>query len=426
MTTPNNSPSTNRRDFLAATSAVTAASLLSPGGVFAAGNGTLKVGLVGCGGRGTGAATNALNADPGVKITALADVFPEQVGKSLNLLAREYPGRVEVPADRQFSGFDAYQQLLKTDVDVVLLCTPPGFRPQHLKAAVEAGKHIFCEKPMAVDAVGVRSVIETSKLAKQKKLNLVGGFCYRYDLPKRETIKRIHDGAIGDVLTIHTSYNTGTIWHRGSNPKWSEMEYQMRNWYYFTWLSGDHYVEQHIHSIDKALWVMKDQHPVSAVALGGRQQRTDEKYGNIWDHFSVIFEYANGAKVFTNTRQQAGCYNEVTDYVYGTKGIAELMSHKIDVFGGSKWNYSGDAPNMYDYEHVELFQAIRKGTTINDGETMTASTLMGIMGRMAAYTGKKITWEEALNSKESLVPSTFAWGANPVPPIAIPGKTKFA
>jgi predicted dehydrogenase len=308
-------------------------------------------------------------------------------------------------------------------VDVVLLATPPGFRPMHLRAAIDADKHVFCEKPMAVDAPGVRSVIETAELAKLKKLCLVSGFCFRYDLGKRETIERVHGGAIGDVLAIHCNYIANPIWHVDRKPSMSDMEWQMRNWYYFTWLSGDHNVEQHIHSLDKAAWVMKDTYPIAAVGLGGRQVRIEPVYGHIFDHHAVVYEYANGAKVFSFTRQMKNCFNEVSDHVIGSNGSCQLMQHKID--GPKAWQYRGKPTDMYQQEHDELFAGIRAGSAVNDGGFMAYSTLMGIMGRMATYTGQKVTWQQALHSKENLMPPNLDMNASlPVPPVAKPGVTK--
>jgi myo-inositol 2-dehydrogenase / D-chiro-inositol 1-dehydrogenase len=418
-------PTTSRRDFLLTSGAALAASSLAAGGIFATGSDTLKVGLIGCGGRGTGAAKNALKADPAARLTAVADAFDDRLKEHLAILQKdkEIAGQVAVTPETCFVGFDAYKKVLNAGVDVVLLCTPPGFRPLHLKAAIEAGKHVFCEKPVAVDAPGVRSVIETSKLAKSKNVSLMSGFCYRHDHAKIETIDRIHSGAIGEVVAIQSNYLTNPIWHRKSESPYGDMEYQMRNWYYFTWLSGDFIVEQHIHSLDKAAWVLGGAYPIAAVGLGGRQQRVEPKFGNIWDHFSVMFEYEGGQRVYSNCRQMSGCVGDVSDHVMGTKGSAELMSHTIRA--EKPWSYSGEAPNMYDQEHIDLFRAIRSGKPFNDGEAAAHSTLMGIMGRMSAYTGKKITWQQALSSKEDLTPKAYEWGANPVASVAVPGVTKF-
>jgi predicted dehydrogenase len=417
---------TSRRHFLKASAATLAAAAAVP--AHAAGGDMLRIGLIGCGGRGTGAAEQAIRADKYGRLVAMADAFPERIEKSLKTLKQGLgelaAEHLDVPPDRQFSGLDAYKHVIDS-VDVVLLCTPPGFRPMHLRAAVEAGKHVFCEKPMAVDGPGVRSVIESAAIAKKKGRCLVSGFCYRYDPAKRETVKRIHDGAIGDVLAIHCNYNTGYV--GTPTPQTSDMgdlEWQLRNWWFFTWLSGDHIVEQHIHNLDKAAWVFKDAYPVAAVGLGGRQVRTEPKYGHIFDHHAVVFEYDNGRKVFSYCRQQNYCANDVSDHVFGTRGSAELMKHTID--GPNKWAYRGDREDMYQVEHNELFAAIRAGKPINDGDFMARSTLMGILGRMATYTGQRITWEKALGSKEDLTPKTLEMKASlPVPPVAKPGITKF-
>ncbi|QDU20499.1 Gfo/Idh/MocA family protein [Urbifossiella limnaea] len=417
---------TSRRTFLAGSAA--AVSLL-PAGAFAAGNDTLRVGLVGCGGRGTGAASQALQADPNVKLVAMCDAFKDRLDSSLRELRniRAIAGKIDVTPERCFDGFDGYQRLLNSGVDVVLLCTPPGFRPQHLRAAIQAGKHVFCEKPVAVDATGVRSVVETARMAREKNLGLCSGFCYRYDQAKRETVKRIHDGMIGDVQAMHITYLTGTLWHRGENPDWTPMHYQMRNWYYYTWLSGDFIVEQHCHNFDKAAWVFKGEMPVACTAVGGRQVRTDPKYGHIYDHFAATFEYRSGAKLFSHCRQMAGCNGDVNDHVFGTKGQAHLMRHSISVNGGgSGWEMGeGDVKNMYQVEHDELFASIRAGRPINDGEAAANSTLMAILAREAAYSGKRITWAQMLASKQNLVPANPQWGPHEVTGVPQPGQYQF-
>ncbi len=421
----------SRREFLQTSSiAAAGASLLGSLSIARAahvsGDDTLKIGLIGCGGRGTGAATDALGADKNIKLVAMGDAFADRLDQSLQTLERNFhsqPGKVDVPPDRRFTGFDAYKQVLATDIDVVLLTTPPHFRPIHLKAAVEAGKHIFCEKPVAIDAPGLRSVLATAEEAKKKDLCICSGLCYRYDYAKRDTIKRIHDGQIGDVSAIHSTYLTGTLWHHPRKPEWSEMEYQVRNWLYFTWLSGDHIVEQHIHSLDKAMWVMNDEPPASAVAQGGRQVRTGDLWGNIYDHFSVVYEWPSGVKVFSQCRQMADCVDDVNDQVIGTKGRASIMAHTIT--GESPWKYMGHANGMYQQEHAELYAAIRAGQRIDNSHYMCQSTMLAILGRMSAYTGQKITWEQALASKEDLSPAKYEWGPIPVPEVAMPGKTKF-
>jgi myo-inositol 2-dehydrogenase / D-chiro-inositol 1-dehydrogenase len=294
---------------------------------------------------------------------------------------------------------------------------------------VEKGKHVFMEKPHAVDAVGARKVIEAAKLAEAKKLAVCSGFTYRYDDHKRETVKRIHDKAIGDVSAIHTTFLTGELWDRASktnDPK--HMETQLRMWYYYTWLSGDFIVEQAIHSVDKAAWVMNGELPVLAYGTGGRIARTDPKYGNIWDNFSIVYEYQSGAKVFLQCRQINGCMGDNSDHIMGTKGSARMTigSHSIKTASGV-WKPEGkhDFGFAYQQEHIELFASIRAGKPMNDAIVSAYSTLMGIMGREAAYTGQKITWEKMLASKQDLSPKVYDWVENPVPPVAIPGKTKF-
>jgi predicted dehydrogenase len=427
VTQPSSSqPSATRRDFLTASAVAAGATLLgNVPSVHAAGGDMLKVGLIGCGGRGTGAATQALHADSNVKLFAMADAFADKIPASIEQLKGDtaIAAKVDVTPDRCFTGIDAYKQVIGC-CDVVLLCTPPHFRPAHIKAAVEAGKHVFCEKPIATDTFGVHSVLESCRAAKAKNLSIVSGLCYRYEHSKRETMKRVHDGQIGDIVAMHTNYLAQGLWHKPRKPGWSDMEWQMRNWLYFTWLSGDHIVEQHIHSLDKMAWAMKDAHPTKAVGLGGRQSRTGTEYGHIFDHHAVIFEFPGGVKMFSFTRQQNGAATDVNDYLIGTKGTCSVQQHTIT--GEKPWSHvrqKGD--DMYQNEHDELFASIRKGTPINNGEYMCQSTLIAIMGRMATYTGKVITWDMAMNSKENLSPASYNFGDLPMPPVAKPGVTKF-
>ncbi|QDU28696.1 Inositol 2-dehydrogenase [Anatilimnocola aggregata] len=424
------SPEKSRRSFLKSSAALAVAgsvvtTMTGARAVHAAGSDMLKVALIGCGGRGSGAAVDSMAADKNAKITVLADAFGDRVEIARNALKGPLGEQLDVKPENCFVGIDAYKQVMASDVDVVLLCSPPGFRPAHLRAAVEAGKHVFCEKPVAVDAPGVRSVLESSEIARQKNLNLVSGLCWRYDYGVRETMKQIQDGMIGDIVAIQENYLTGGLWHRGREEKWSEMEYQMRNWLYFTWLSGDHNVEQHIHSLDKAMWLMGDKPPKLCYGIGGRQVRTGEKWGNIYDHHAVCYEWDNGVKCFAFTRQMPGCFNETEDYVLGTKGKASLIKHEVTA-GDTKWKYRGPKPSMYKVEHVELFGAIRAGSPINNGTYMSYSTLLAIMGRMATYTGQNITWDMAMSSVEDLTPRKLVLGDTPVPKVAIPGETKFS
>ncbi len=423
----------SRRQFLKTTSILAAASGASasvlghaatahPGG-----SDLLKVGVVGCGGRGTGAILNALQADENVKLTAIADAFADRIELCLGSLQHELSaeGKIDVPKERQFVGFNAYQELIDSDVDVVILATPPHFRPLHLKAAVDAGKHIFCEKPVAVDAPGIRSVMETSRLAKEKGLSLVSGLCLRYHPGHIEALQRLHDGAIGDVHTLFANDYRGTIWVKTPNPDWTDMHLQMRNWYYYTWLSGDFNVEQHIHYLDLCSWI-KGSYPVKAIGMGGRQVRTEEKYGNIFDHHSVVYDYEDGSRLISNTRQQDDVATDISCYAQGTQGTAEIASSKISITNADgKWRHREKVKSMYDIEHDQLFEGIRAGKPINNGEYMCNSTLLAIMGRMATYTGQEITWEQALNSEEDLTPDAYDWGPAPEVVIATPGKTKF-
>ena len=422
-------PSESRRHFLKASSAALAGSTLAPlalGGVHSAGSDVLKVGLIGCGGRGTGAAANAMRADPQTQLYAMGDAFSDQLNNSLNNLKKQdFADRINVPEERCFVGFDAYKQVIDA-CDVVLLATSPHFRPMHLEACLAAGRHVFCEKPVAVDGPGLRRVLEVTRAMKASKLNLVSGLCYRYQFAKQETIKRIHDGAIGDVKAMQCTYNTGGLWHRGHQPHWSDMEYQMRNWLYFYWLSADHAAEQHIHSLDKLLWAMNDEPPVKCTASGGRSVRTEEKYGNVFDHFNTVFEWKDGLRGFSSCRQWVGCKSDVSDYLFGTKGRANIQRHSIEGEAG-KWRHRGEGPDdMYQNEHNALFAAIRAGEAINNGEYMCKSTLMALMVRMSAYTGQEITWEQALNSQEDLTPPAYDWISLEPAPVSRPGITKFA
>ena len=418
----------SRRDFLK-NSSMTALGLaglpaLAPG-AFAGGGDIIRVGLIGCGGRGGGAARQALMADPGTQLVALADAFPDRLEAKLKQLsdAEAIQDRVNVPPERRYSGFDGGRRLIESDVDVVLLAETPHFRPMHLMQAVKAGKHIFAEKPVAVDAPGVRMALEATELARQKNLNLVAGLCWRYDNAKKATIQQVLDGRIGEIRAMQCTYNTGALWHRGDKEDWSRMEWQLRNWLYFTWLSGDHIAEQHIHSIDKMPWAMGDVYPVACVANGGRQVRTDPKYGNIFDHFNTTYEWENGVKAFASCRQISGCHSDVSDHIFGSKGTCHVFDHSCS--GESEWEFEGEGNDMYQQEHDELFAAIRAGKVINNGEYLAKSTLMAIMGRMAAYTGQRVTWEMALNSQERLGPENYDWTDIDVEEIPRPGKTRF-
>lgn len=391
---------------------------------------TLKVGLIGCGGRGTGAAVQALQADPDAVLTAMGDVFEDRLNESYQELIKVANDKVKVKNQNKFVGFDAYLKVIRSGVDVVLLATPPAFRPDHLIAAIDAGKHVFCEKPVAVDAPGVRKVLTAAKKAQEKRLSLVSGFCLRYDLANRAIFGKILKGDIGDIKTVSTFRNGGELWYKPRQPQWSDMTNQMRNWYYYNWLSGDFIVEMAVHSLDMMSWAMGDKMPVRATGTGGRQVRVDEKYGNIYDHFAVEFEYANGAKGFHFTRQQANTSSRNSAEVLGTDGTALInVGRNQEITGKNAWKYTGPKNDMYQTEQDKLFASIRNGKPMNDGEWMANSTMLAILGRMVAYTGQTLTWEQAINSNEILGPKTedFNWDLKwDGPPVAKPGITQFS
>ncbi len=419
----------NRRTFLQQSSAIvlgTSATSCASTGFLMGSSGPLKVGLVGCGGRGTGAAAQALRADPDTVLWAMGDAFSDMLESHLTSLLKseDIAPRIDVPKERQFSGFDAYKKVID-ECDVVLLATSPHFRPIHVEYAVDQGRHLFIEKPVATDVPGLRRIKAACERGAEKGLSMVSGLCYRYQFAKQETFKRLHDGEIGDITTIQCTYNTGGLWHRGRKPEWSEMEYQMRNWLYFTWLSGDHIAEQHIHSLDKMLWAMGDEAPVKCTSTGGRILRTDDKYGNVYDHFNTVFEWKSGVRGFSSCRQMPGTSHDVSDYAFGTKGTAELQSHRIRNAAG-RWRYRGEGPDdMYQNEHDALFASIRANEPINNSDYMIKSTMLAIMGRMSAYTGQSITWEQAWASELDLSPPAYDW-INDMPdrPVSLPGVTK--
>lgn len=426
-----------RRDFLKGSTATAVGaslvgSLATPIGAYAQGSDTIKIGLIGCGGRGTGAATQALSVEGPVKLTAMGDAFPDHLNSSLSNIKREMsktPERVDVPEDQKFTGLDAFQKVLATDIDVVIMATPPGFRPMMFEAAVQAGKHVFMEKPVATDSPGVRKVLENVKIAKQKNLKVGVGLQRHHQAGYIETIKRIKDGQIGDVVALRVYWNGGGVWDpRKTREEVSgEMEYQIRNWYYYNWLCGDHITEQHIHNLDVGNWVMDD-YPVEANGMGGRIYRTDKKYGEIYDHHAVEFTYANGTKMFSQCRHIPRCWNSVSEHVHGTNGHGDIGGYSL-TSDSDRWKFRGQGKNPYQQEHDDLFAAIRNDTPYNEGEYGAKSTLTSIMGRFATYTGKTVTWEQAMNSNVNLFPNELSWDADPpvlpdengVYPITIPG-----
>lgn len=429
-----------RREFLKTSALLAGGTMLSSlplAGTYAAADDTIKIALVGCGGRGTGAAFQALNTKYNIKLVAMADAFRDRLDGSYEALSGKYgKDKVDVPEDKKFVGFDGYKQAI-AEADVVLLATPPGFRPIHFEEAIRQDKHVFMEKPVATDSPGIRKILAVAEEAKQKKLNVVVGLQRHYQNNYRETIQRIQDGAIGDIVSGQVYWNSGGVWVKPRQTEQTEMEYQMRNWYYFNWLCGDHITEQHIHNIDVANWI-KGSYPVSAHGTGSRFLRTGKEYGEIFDNHTVEFVYEDGTVLQSQCRHYEGCDNRVDESFQGTKGKVYLSADN----SGKLWDYKGNViydhagkndPNPYQTEHNELFEAISSGEfKFADAERAAKSTLTSLLGRYATYSGKLIKWDEALNSNINLMPDTFAWDAQPkvLPgedgfyPHAIPGKTE--
>ena len=423
----------SRRHFLqksAFLAAGAAASLSIARSAHASGSDEIKIGLIGCGGRGSGAAVNALGADPNTRLVAMGDAFADMLESSLkNLKATPLGDRVTVNKDHCFVGLDAYQKVVQSDVDLVLLAAPGGFRPLHLKAAIDAGKHVFCEKPMAVDGPGLRKVIEAVELAKKNRLAIRAGFCGRFDIVCQEAFERVHNGAIGDILAIYSSRLGGTLsakFNGQRRPDWGDLEWQMRNWSNFCWLSGDWMLEVACHEVDKIAWAMRDVPPVKCVASGGNAAHL---FGNVFDHFDVFYEYADLTPAILKTRNQDNCFNDYQHLIIGSKGRCTLGWGKAAITGQNTWNSKRPKPgepNFYDIEHITLIQGLRAGNPPNDGDRMVKSVLMAIMGRMSAYTGQEITWDMAMNSKEDTMPANLRWDMKlPVPEVPVPGLTKF-
>jgi myo-inositol 2-dehydrogenase / D-chiro-inositol 1-dehydrogenase len=438
MTQPASPQSTTtRRDFLKSSSLAAGTGLLGTltalPGAFAASDDTIKVGLVGCGGRGTGAALQALATQGNVKLVAIGDAFSWQLEKCYSGLKKgtaEHPERLAVDDDHKFVGLDAYKQVLASGIDLVILATPPGFRPLHFEAAVKAGKHVFMEKPVAVDAPGVRQVITAVEESKKKNLAVGVGLQRHHQALYLETIKRLQDGAIGEIPTARVYWNSAGVWTRDRREGMSEMEYQVWNWYYFNWLSGDHIVEQHIHNMDVINW-LKGAYPISAQGQGGRQVRTGIQFGEIYDHHFVEFEYADGSRMFSQCRHIENCWSNVSEHVQGTKGSADISGGVISN-GTDTWKYRGSKSDPYQVEHDDLFASIRTGKPINEGYNGAMSTMTAILGRLCTYSGKPINMKDALASDISLQPKEYNFKTeapvNPLAdgsyPIAIPGLTK--
>jgi predicted dehydrogenase len=419
-----------RRDFVKSSAALSAAATIAPF-AFAARRqdaDVIRIGVIGCGGRGTGAAVDALDAHPATRIVALADLYADRLHSSLSNLQgiERAQGRLAIPEEHRFTGFDAYRKLLAIkEVDYVILATPPGFRPTHFEAAVNAGKHVFMEKPVAVDPAGIRRVLAASTVADEKGLNVVAGTQRRHHILYQDIMQRIHDGQIGELVSANCYWNQGGLWVHNRKPEYTDMEWQTRNWLYFAWLSGDHICEQHVHNIDVINWAMQST-PVKCTGMGGREVRTGSEYGHIFDHFAVEYEYANGARLLSMCRQIDGCANRVEEYVRGTKGFAATNhgAARLEAPGNS-WRFQGKAENPYVVEHRDLIAAITGSSRINEARNVAESTLTAIMGRMSAYSGQEITWDAALKSPLDLTPATLAFGPLPVEPVAIPGKTRY-
>lgn len=426
--TKQDSNQTTRRQFVAgsttaAVSAALAANIAIPRAAYAQSSEEIRIALIGCGGRGSGAAGQALATEGKVKIVAMGDAFEDRLNGSLEGLVNKFKNdkqRVEVANDSKYVGFDAYRKIIdRTDIDLVILTTPPGFRPMHFEYAIQKGKHVFMEKPVATDATGVRKVLAAAELAKKKNLKVGVGLQRHHQAQYIETVGRIKDGAIGDLTHLRCYWNGNRPWNRGRGGNQTEMEYQMRNWYYFNWICGDHICEQHIHNLDVCNWLMEG-YPVEANGQGGRQNQGEAKVGEIFDHHFVEFTYANGVKMWSQCRHIGGCWNEVDEYAHGTKGWARVGGH-IRLNNGEEWRARG-GKNPYQQEHDDLFDAIRNNKPFNEAENGAKSTMTSIFGRMATYSGKIVKWDDAINSKVDEFPHdpNFKWSWDAKPPT-VPG-----
>jgi len=423
----------SRREFVRGSAVVTGAAIA--GGLsiarsaHAAGDDQIKIALIGCGGRGTGAASQCLSVpNENIKLIAVADAFEDKAVGALGILKNRHGDKVDVPANRVFSGFDAYKKAIACDADLVLLVTPPGFRPMQYKAAIEAGKRVFMEKPVCVDAPGFRSVMDTNKLADEKGLQVAVGLNSRHTAPVVETIERIHDGAVGELQFTRAYCNNAGVWVRPRKPGQTEMEYQMRNWFYFVWLCGDHIVEQHVHLIDQANWIKGD-HPVEANGMGGREVRKGKDYGQIFDHHFNEFTYRDGTKMFSQCRHIKGCWRQGGTFAHGVDGEA---STRGTVTGKNAWQYSGNHVGGHQQEHNDLLAAIRRGDRYNEGWFGATSSMTAVLGRMATYSGQVVKWDDAVARGPDEMPEQFAFDADPpvLPdkngdyPVPVPGVFK--
>jgi predicted dehydrogenase len=443
---PAKTDSTSRRDFikkssmLVAGGAVIGGSLSIARAAHAFGSDTIKIGLVGCGGRGTAAANQALNTmkktdiNPNgeVKLVAMADAFEDRLQASYRGIRGEHGNFVDVPKDRQFVGFDAYKHVIDSDIDLVILATSPGFRPLHFEYAVNAGKHVFMEKPVATDAAGVRRVLAANEVAKQKNLAVAVGLQRHHEERYVETMKRIWDGAIGDIVMARVYWNGGGVWVRNRQDGQTELEYQMRNWYYFNWLCGDHINEQHIHNLDVGNWLVQG-YPVECNGMGGREVRNGLDHGQIFDHHFCEYTYDNGVKMISQCRHIENAWSNVSEHAHGTKGYADLSGKIYNSKNELIWKHDGKGDG-HQVEHYDLFAALRRGEVPNEGEYGAKSTMTAILGRDATYSGKVVKWDDAINSQMALADFDSLKSMDdtaPVQPdengrypIPVPGKTK--
>lgn len=443
MKTDTNHPvssNTSRRNFLKSSALATAGASLTGNlglarSAHAAGSDTIKIALIGCGGRGSGAAVNALKTKANVKLVAMADAFPDSLERSLKAIQSRFKDqaeRIDVPDERKFVGLNAYREAIGSDVDLVLLCTPPGFRPAQFEAAVNAGKHVFMEKPLATDAPGVRRIMAANEEAKRKKLVVAVGHHLRHETKHREIVGRIHDGAIGKLTFLRVYFNSSGVRIRHRRPDQTEMQYQVWNWYYFNWIGGDHIVEQHVHDIDIGNWIAKG-HPVEAQGMGGRQVRVGKDVGEIFDHHAVEFTFADGLKMFSQCRHIPGCWQSFSQHAHGTAGKADIQGHgssTLFVAGAEPMRWRR-GPDGHQVEMDDLMAAILTGQPYNEADWAAESTMTAILGRMATYSGKVVAWDEAVHSQLDLMPKNLAWDVEPLPKpgpdgcyaCAVPGVT---
>lgn len=430
---PPDAVSISRRQFVkgaATTASLAALTAGFPARAHAAGTGAIRIGLIGCGGRGSGAAVQALNACKRARLVAMGDAFKDRLEQSHQRITKQHPDRVDVPPARRFAGLEAYAGVINADVELVLLAAPPGFRPRHFEAAVKAGRHVFMEKPVAVDAPGIRRVAAANQQAKRKGLAVAVGLNIRHQNGSREIVKRVHGGVIGEIAFLRAYGNNAGVWVRPREPGQSEMEYQMRNWYYFNWLCGDLIVEQTVHALDLVNWA-KNAHPVEAQGSGGRQVRVGPEYGEIFDHHAVEYTYGDGTKMFLFCRHIRNCWSAFGGIAHGTQGQADLGRGFLSVRGQKPVRFERGVDG-HQVEHDDLFAALEAGRPYNEGDYGVTSTMTAILGRMATYSGQVVTWDEAMKSETDLAPQRYSWDAKaPVKPgphglyaCAMPGRTK--